>query len=153
MDDVFIFTATLGWPDGPFGGRPVHMPSIGRTGLARRQWRWLLPLMVRWRRDLDLSPYDVVVTSSHAAVNSVRPRPDALHVSYCYTPMRYAWLWRSELRRLPAALRPLWPVVAALLRRGDRGRSRPGHPRRGRNPLAGSPPGGALGDRRPDHPP
>lgn len=124
VDDVFVFTADPRIAGRAFGDRPVQMPPIGRSGLARRQWRWLLPFMVRWWRDLDLSSYDVVVTSSHAAVNSVRPRPDAVHVSYCHTPMRYAWLWRSELGRLPAPLRPLWPAMAALLRRGDRRRAR-----------------------------
>lgn len=123
VDDVFVFTADLGIAGRVFGHRPVHMPPIGRSGLARRRWQWLLPFMVRWWRDLDLSAFDVVVTSSHAAVNSVRPRPDALHVSYCHTPMRYAWTWRAEVGRLPAPMRPAWPLAAALLRRGDRRRA------------------------------
>jgi len=39
-------------------------------------------------RSLDLDPYDVVISSSHACAVNVRPREDALHVCYCYTPMR-----------------------------------------------------------------
>lgn len=89
-------------------------------GLVARHWRWLLPVMpLAWRR-LDLGAYPLVVTSAHSVVNSVRPRPDALLVSYCHTPMRYAWEWRAEAARLPSPLRPLLMPGAAVLRRVDR---------------------------------
>lgn len=87
---------------------------------AEHRWRWFLPLMPRAWRSLDLSSYDVVVTSSHSCVNAVRPRADAVLVSYCHTPMRYAWEWRSELDRLPWPARPAWPLVASRLRAADR---------------------------------
>lgn len=122
--DVYTFAAAPEVVGGVFPGRRVRTSRIGRTAFARRHWRWLLPLMSLWWKRLDLSAYDVVVTSSHATVNSIRVRPGALHISYCYTPMRYAWMWRSELGRFPALLRHLWPVVAAILRRGDRNRVR-----------------------------
>lgn len=98
-----------------------RVTAIGpRLGLAQRRWQWLLPHMPFAWRNLDLSAYDLVVTSSHAAVNSVRPRHDALLVSYCHTPMRYAWDWRAESNRFPALLRPLLPAMAAALRIADR---------------------------------
>jgi glycosyltransferase involved in cell wall biosynthesis len=34
--------------------------------------------------------------------------------------MRYAWQWRSEIRRIPLILRPFWPAIAAILRSRDR---------------------------------
>ncbi len=107
-----------------FHGRRVHSSLLGRSTLVRRHWRWLLPLMAGWWRRCDLSGYDLVLTSSHAVVNAVRRRPGGMTISYCSTPMRYAWLWRSESRRFPIWMRPLWPVIAALLRRADRRRSR-----------------------------
>jgi glycosyltransferase involved in cell wall biosynthesis len=91
--------------------------------IGRRYWHWLLPIAGSWWRRLKLDEYDLVVTCSHASVNAVRVRPGAAHVSYCCTPMRYAWLWRSELGRLPAPLRIAWPLIAALLRRADRRRA------------------------------
>lgn len=98
-----------------------QVTSIGpRGGLAQRRWQWLLPHMPFAWRGLDLSSFDLVVTSSHAAVNAVRPRDDAVLVSYCHTPMRYAWEWRAESRRFPVLLRPLVPAIAASLRAGDR---------------------------------
>lgn len=118
--DVFTFALRPEVAARVFPGRAVHAPAVGRTRLAQRHWPLLLPLMPQaWSR-LDLSSYDMVVTSAHACVNAARVRPDAVHISYCHTPMRYAWDWRIELGRVPAALRPAWPAIAAALRRADR---------------------------------
>ncbi|KYP79844.1 glycosyltransferase [Ferroacidibacillus organovorans] len=45
---------------------------------------------------LDMKEYDLIITSSHACANGVRARRGALHISYCYTPMRYAWSGYQE---------------------------------------------------------
>lgn len=118
--DVFTFAAEPQLARHLFPRSRVHAHRIGLGTLARRHWPWFLPLMPRaWSR-LDLSAYDVVMTSAHACVNAVRVRPDAIHVSYCHTPMRYAWDWRMELGRIPSPFQPLWPMVAAAFRRADR---------------------------------
>ena len=117
--DVFTFAADPVMARRVFGGRRLHVSRMGRTSLARTRWQWLLPAMpAAWRR-FDLRAYDLVITSAHACVNAVRPRADAWHISYCHSPMRYAWEWRSEIGRLPAPIRPLWPAAAAALRRAD----------------------------------
>jgi glycosyltransferase involved in cell wall biosynthesis len=43
--------------------------------------------------------YDVVVTSSHACAKGFWPAREALHLCYCYTPMRYVWLSSIDVRR------------------------------------------------------
>jgi len=68
------------------------LPGIRQREHDPGLWRNLLPLMPRYFSGLDLDPYDVVISSSHAFAASVRVRADALHVCYCYTPLRYAWL-------------------------------------------------------------
>jgi glycosyltransferase involved in cell wall biosynthesis len=40
---------------------------------------------------LDLSEYDLVISSSHAVAKGVLTGPDQVHVSYVHSPMRYAW--------------------------------------------------------------
>lgn len=122
--DVYTFAADPGLADSLFPDRAVHAHRLGLTELARRHWRWLLPFMAGGWSRLDLSEYDLVVTSSHSCVNSVRVRPGAMHVSYCHTPMRYAWEWRTEIGRMPAPLRPVWPAIAAMLRKADLERAR-----------------------------
>lgn len=93
-------------------------------------WRWgnwagqsrcfslLLPIMpvVWWA--LEIPAARVTLTSSHACVNGMR-RSSGRRVSYCHTPMRYAWEWRLERHRLPRGLRWAMPAGAALLRRLD----------------------------------
>lgn len=122
--DVFVFTARDATAYALFAEHRVTRCRFGRSRLAERHWQWFLPVMGAAWRSLDLSAYDVVLTSSHACVNSVRPRTDARLISYCHTPMRYAWEWRDEVGRAPAALRPFWPAAAAALRWADRRRAR-----------------------------
>ena len=40
---------------------------------------------------IDLSPYDLIFSSSHAFAKGVLTNPYQLHISYVHTPMRYAW--------------------------------------------------------------
>jgi glycosyltransferase involved in cell wall biosynthesis len=58
---------------------------------ARTSFRNFLPLFPRAIESLNVSRFDLVISSSHAVAKGVRTRPDQLHVCYCYTPMRYAW--------------------------------------------------------------
>jgi glycosyltransferase involved in cell wall biosynthesis len=120
--EIFTFTARPELAHELFPGRRIHELRRGNRAAVRAHWQLFLPLMPGAWSELDLSDFDVVVTSSHACVNAIRT--DAVHVSYCHTPMRYAWEWRSELGRVPRAIRPVWPAVAAALRRADRGWSR-----------------------------
>jgi glycosyltransferase involved in cell wall biosynthesis len=118
--DVYTFASDPELARALFGERTVHTHPLGSSDAARRHWRWFLPLMPRAWSTTDLSGYDVVVTSSHSCTNAIRVPPRTAIVSYCHTPMRYAWEWRSELGRLPVPLRPAWPAAAAVLRAADR---------------------------------
>jgi len=72
-------------------GRTPRATFIQRLPLARRKYRGYLPLMPLAIEQLDLSAYDLVVSSSHAVAKGVLTGPDQLHVSYVYSPLRYAW--------------------------------------------------------------
>ena len=58
---------------------------------ARRYFRHFLPLMPRAIESLDVSQYDLVISSSWAFAKGVKTRPGQTHVSYIHTPIRYAW--------------------------------------------------------------
>ena len=79
--------------------RLARLPGIRQRGHRPGRWRWLLPYMPRYFERLDLAGYELVVSSSHACAVGVRPRSDALHLCYCYTPMRYAWMPAAERGR------------------------------------------------------
>ena len=92
---------------------------------AARFYRALLPLMPHAIERLDLSAYDLILSNSHAVAKGVRPRPGALHLCHCCSPVRYAWdlreryLAEAGVARGPAG----WAVRAMLewLRRWDLG--------------------------------
>jgi glycosyltransferase involved in cell wall biosynthesis len=82
----------------------VHVPGscgeiIERHGirtsfldrLPRRAYRHYLPLFPVAIESFDLSPYDLVVSTSHAVAKGCRPGRNAVHVAYIHTPMRYVW--------------------------------------------------------------
>jgi glycosyltransferase involved in cell wall biosynthesis len=77
----------------------IEQRKIVTSGLqqipgARRWYRFLLPLMPTAAESLDLSAYDLVISTSHCVAKGVITRPESLHVSYVHTPMRYVWdLW------------------------------------------------------------
>jgi glycosyltransferase involved in cell wall biosynthesis len=71
----------------------------GVPGLER-YYRSLLPVFPAAVRSLDLSAYDVVVSSSHCVAKGVRLSPGQLHLCYCHTPMRYAWHQEGDYLRL-----------------------------------------------------
>lgn len=118
--DVFTYSADRQLAAQLFPhARVTVVGQFGEHAISQRWWRWMLPLMPLAWRGLDLDRFDLVVTSSHSCVNAIRVRRGR-HISYCHTPMRYAWEWRSEIRRIPPFLRPLWPMLAAVLRSRDR---------------------------------
>jgi glycosyltransferase involved in cell wall biosynthesis len=100
---------------------PVRQTWISKLPHSRTNWSRYLPLMPAAWSGVDLGEYDTVITSSHAASNAVRTRPDTRRICYCYTPMRYAWEWKEEIGRVPRLIRPAWPLAASTFRRLDRG--------------------------------
>ena len=57
---------------------------------------------------LDLSAYDLVISSSSAESKGVITRPDAVHLCYCHTPTRYLWSHAAEYLRHPGFGRWDW---------------------------------------------
>jgi glycosyltransferase involved in cell wall biosynthesis len=107
--------------------RIAGLPGLRQEGHKPGRWRYLLPWMPMYFRLLDVSRYDLVVSSSHACASAVRPRPDALHVCYCYTPMRYAWLPQLEEGRVTGPRGAVLRLATAPLRRMDVSASRRPH--------------------------
>jgi len=76
---------------GFLGGRKVHTSFLQHIpGMARR-YRSFLPLMPLAIEQLELSKYDLVLSSSYAVAKGVLTGPDQLHLCFCHSPMRYAW--------------------------------------------------------------
>jgi len=100
--------------------RLARLPGVRQRGHRPGRWRWLLPYMPRYFERLDLRRYELVVSSSHACAVGVRPRSDALHVCYCHTPMRYAWMPAAERGRAGGAKGLALRALRRRLRERDR---------------------------------
>lgn len=71
--------------------KPVTTTFIQKLPFAKKRYRSYLPLMPLAIEQLDVSAYDLVLSSSHAVAKGVITGPDQLHISYVHSPMRYAW--------------------------------------------------------------
>ncbi|HDR8985133.1 TPA: glycosyltransferase [Burkholderia vietnamiensis] len=91
-------------------GKPVTTSFIQKLPFARTKYRSYLPLMPLAIEQLDVSDYDLVISSSHAVAKGVLTGPDQLHISYVHSPIRYAWdlqhqyLEQSNLTHGPKSL-------------------------------------------------
>jgi len=99
--------------------RTIHTSSLQRLASQASDYRTLLPLFPRAIREFDLSPFDLVISSSHCVAKGVDAKGKP-HICYCHTPMRYIWdrfddyFPRSKpLRRLAVS------VIARRLRTWD----------------------------------
>jgi glycosyltransferase involved in cell wall biosynthesis len=71
--------------------KTVKTTFIQRLPAARKHFRRYLPLMPLAVEQIDMSNYDLVISSSWAVAKGVITGPDQLHVAYVHTPIRYAW--------------------------------------------------------------
>ncbi len=78
------------------GGKQVTTSFLQKMPLARKLYAAYLPLMPLAIEQLNLSGYDLVLSSSHCVAKGVLTGPDQLHISYVHTPMRYAWEGQHE---------------------------------------------------------
>jgi glycosyltransferase involved in cell wall biosynthesis len=95
---------------------------IQRLPGAAESYRHFLPLFPFAIQRFDLRGYDLVLSSSHCVAKGARIPKGALHLSYCFTPMRYVWDRYDDYFGARAGLpvRLLMPPVAAALRLWDR---------------------------------
>ena len=92
-----------------------------------RNYHKLLPtLAVKAMRQLDLSEFDIILTSSYLHGHQVtKSRPDQIIINYCHTPPRYYWSHYDEYRRDPGygklnpLVRMLMPLMVPRQRRLD----------------------------------
>ena len=126
--DVFALVDFMPQEERKFiNGRSIRTSFIQDLPFAKRMFRSYLPLFPLAIEQLDLSGYQLVISSSYAVAKGVITGPDQLHVCYCHSPIRYAWDlreeylrernmaagWRSYLARLILHKIRMWDVVSA----------------------------------------
>jgi glycosyltransferase involved in cell wall biosynthesis len=96
-------------------GKPVNTSFIQRLPFARKRYRSYLPLMPLAIEQLDLSSYDLVISSSHAVAKGVLTGPNQVHISYVHSPIRYAWDLQHQYLRESKLSSGLKSVMARVL--------------------------------------
>ena len=102
--------------------RRIITSFVQRLPRAAAQYRYYLPAFPFAVSRFDLSGYDLIVSMSHCVAKGVRVPPRALHLCYCFSPMRYVWDLSDDYFGPGHGLtaRVLGPPVAAALKRWDR---------------------------------
>lgn len=124
------------------------------TSYATREWRerldgmvrtgWLQPLgfirkfipflRIVWFTHLNLSAYDLVISSSGAEAKGIKVPEGTIHINYCHAPTHYYWSRYDEYLRHPGFGKADWLARLGLrllvgpLRKWDyRAAQRPDH--------------------------
>lgn len=92
-----------------------QLPSLPRF---YRHYFLLYPLAIE---SLDLLDYDLIVTNCFGYAKGVRKRPDATHVCYCHSPMRWIWRYEDYVAREPfgSFKKTVLPVLLAGLKQWE----------------------------------
>lgn len=126
--DAPIYTSTYTPEKVPaFDGMDVRTTYLQKLPRALRRLHKFFPLLrVKAFRDLDLSEFDIIISSSSAEAKQVKKsRPDQLHICYCHTPIRYYWSHYNEYRadpgfgRLNWLIRLVMPLIVPALKKAD----------------------------------
>ena len=74
----------------------IKASSLQRTPAFLRKPRFLLSRLAPAIEEFDFSSYDLVISSSNSFAHGIITPARTFHLSYCHSPMRYAWDWCNE---------------------------------------------------------
>jgi glycosyltransferase involved in cell wall biosynthesis len=108
----------------------IRVSWMQRLPGLKKHFKKYLPLYPSAIESIDLRDFNLVISSSSAFAKGAIKGEMALHICYCYTPMRFAWDYANYVERenLSPLVRRMLPWVIAALRRWDqKTRNRPDH--------------------------
>ena len=101
-------------------GKRVQTSFIQSLPFAKKQFRNYLPLFPKAIERFDLSSYDLIISSSWAVAKGIKKHKGQLHISYCHTPIRYAWdLYEEYTNDLPWLKKILVQNILKYIRKWD----------------------------------
>lgn len=89
---------------------------------AKKFYRFLFPFFPKAIEQLDLSGYDLIISSSYCVAKGVKKDKNQLHICYCHSPVRYAWdLKQDYLNEVKESLtRKLFSFLLERLKNWDK---------------------------------
>jgi glycosyltransferase involved in cell wall biosynthesis len=103
--------------------KEIHTSAVQRFPLVEQKYRMYLPIFPFAIEAFDFSGYDLLISTSHCVAKGAIPRSGALHICYCFTPMRYVYEMYDEYfgkGQAGIATRLAMSVIAPLLRWWDK---------------------------------
>jgi glycosyltransferase involved in cell wall biosynthesis len=70
---------------------PIYTSYINKLPFAKKLYQKYMPLMPGALNGFNLQKYDLIISSEAGPVKGIVPNPDAYHICYCHSPMRYLW--------------------------------------------------------------
>ncbi len=120
--DLFTLIHLPGKVSSVIESRKIHTSFLQSFPSIETKYRHYLPLMPFAIERLKLKGYDLILSSSHCVAKGVLPEKGSLHISYCYTPMRYIWDQYDQYFNLEssgALTSTAMKLIAPSLRRWD----------------------------------
>ena len=121
--DIFTLLHNRGSVSPGIESHRIETSFVQWLPFARTKYRSYLPLFPMAIEQFDLDPYELVISSSHCAAKAVVVPGRARHISYCHSPMRYAWdqfdVYFGPARKGAAASRWFYRPVLSRLARWD----------------------------------
>jgi glycosyltransferase involved in cell wall biosynthesis len=74
-----------------FENRKITTSIIQKMPWGMKKYKTYLPLFPFAIEQFDLSGYDLIISSNHAVSKGVLTTGEQLHITYCHSPIRYAW--------------------------------------------------------------
>lgn len=116
--DAPIYTSTFTPETMPaFKELDVRTTSLQNLpGPLRKLHKFFPMLRVHAFRQLNLSQFDIIISSSSAESKQVqKTRPGQVHICYCHTPIRYYWSHYNEYKKDPGFGKLNWLVRLMML--------------------------------------
>jgi glycosyltransferase involved in cell wall biosynthesis len=95
--------------------KKVTTSFIQKLPFAKKKYRSYLPFMPIAIELLDVSEYDIIISSSHAVAKGVITGPNQLHISYVHSPIRYAWDLQNQYLKESGLERGLKGMIAKII--------------------------------------
>ncbi len=78
------------------GSKTCRTSFIQKIPFAKKFYRLLFPMFPYAIESLDLSGYDLIISSSFCVAKGILKTEKQLHICYCHSPVRYAWDLRND---------------------------------------------------------
>ena len=95
--------------------KPVTTSFVQKLPGAKTRYRSYFPIMPLAVEQFDLSPYNLVISSSYSFAKGVLTGPDQRHLCYCHSPIRYAWDMQHQYLEQSGLTKGLKSFIVRLL--------------------------------------